>query len=153
MQLIHDEAVALDTFWANLHQPTMDALELLRVFLTVEITRPRKWDLEKVRRESTAVNDKLTSTACAVCRNVDRPREWHHIITVGHGGSASPRNRIAICFLCHERLHPGIHRDLSGWVSIGEVAERVARRQYGRRYRKEEERRQQHDDGEEDYHS
>jgi hypothetical protein len=119
-----DEEDVLDRFWAGASQPEhYERMDLLRYLLDVEIERPRDWDRDAVRRESERVDATLTADRCFVCRCGDRRLIWHHPITVEHGGSASPRNRVRLCNRHHKVLHPWMKDwpgDQGSWTRVRE---------------------------------
>jgi hypothetical protein len=125
------EEQVLDYFWAAQADAEVDRLQLLKQLAVVAIARPHEWDAVAVRRA--CANDNLEADRCFSCRSDDRRLYWHHVIEVHHGGSNSPRNRVALCFRCHQVIHPWLQPwpgDLGPWVRVGEIVEAIANGRY-----------------------
>lgn len=129
----HIEAVLLELFWYYAERG-VDRIELLKVFAAQPVTRGEDWSATSIRTESNDVSN-LRAENCFSCRGVERKLYWHHIVQVQHGGSNLPRNRIAICYRCHARIHPWLPSDRKGesltgeWWSIADVVEDAKRRE------------------------
>jgi hypothetical protein len=144
---VQDEAAALETFWVQFRAKEIDLPHLLAEFQRVVVERPADWSQSDVRLASIDVNSRLRATQCQVCFNGDRRRIWHHIIAVKNGGSASPRNRIALCAQCHKQLHPHLRRwpgEDGGWIDVADFVSAVTDPIY--RPPAQKERRQKYDD-------
>jgi hypothetical protein len=115
------EHEALNVFWAEMRAGS-DRLATLHAFAEIAIVRPADWDPQAIRAK--ADQHRLTADQCFGCFSGDRKRAWHHIIQIQHGGSNTPRNRIALCGPCHSEIHPWLTqqpRRLPGWTSVGDL--------------------------------
>lgn len=136
-----DEHQVLDYFWMMARNPDVDKIALLRQLETVQLARPRDWDMEQVRVEMAGMRTwgpqsetaRLTVFAnhCWSCLTKERRLYWHHVIRVAHGGSSTPRNVVRICHQCHGSIHshlppPTTAERRSGFVRIGDVIQQVA---------------------------
>ena len=121
----------LDWFWGMSRDIRVDRLWLLLQLTYVVIQRPATWDTEAVRREHETQYGgtdtvKLTYRECFACSS--RATLYaHHVIEVQHGGSNTWRNKVPLCFPCHQYLHPWLKEDersrrRSGMESLGEIA-------------------------------
>jgi hypothetical protein len=99
------EDAALAFFWM-MNAKVDDRLGLLFVLGQVVINRPASWDRAVVRRDHLAAwADHASLPACYGCGSHEKVY-LHHIIGVQHGGSNGRRNQVALCFRCHQYLHP-----------------------------------------------
>lgn len=94
----------LDYFWL-MSRSGAEKLPLLRQVGAVRVLRPTEWSISEVRRAHDARSRPFGDGRCFVCSSGDYIQS-HHIIEVNHGGSNHPRNLVALCFHCHQRLHP-----------------------------------------------
>lgn len=121
MELTDDDIIArlgklherwiLEYFWTFVRQTreSKERLTVLGLLGRVKVERPADWNPRAIRdahdhaaRVYQGVNaEKL----CFVC-NTGRRLFIHHVVEVQHGGSNDQRNRVALCFPCHQRLHP-----------------------------------------------
>jgi hypothetical protein len=117
-----DEDAALREFWRQ-QGDRADRLGLLQAFAEVAIVRPAEWDYLEVRRN--AHDPLLAHNGCFVCGNRDRAIEFHHVIQIQHGGSNTPRNRVPLCSVCHDAVHPWLggtkRTKVGGWTQVGAV--------------------------------
>jgi hypothetical protein len=125
------EEQVLDYFWTAQADAEVDRLQLLKQLSVVAIKRPPEWDAAEVRRA--CANDNLDADRCFACRSADRRLYWHHVIEVHHGGTNAPRNRVALCFLCHREIHPWLEPwpgDMGPWVQVGEIVDALQSGRY-----------------------
>lgn len=116
------EGLVLDYFWQmNSHHE--DRTKLLEQLSTVRLQRPATWSARTIRVEFEAAGSPgrafsphltLSRNGCFRCRARRRQLYWHHLIEVHHGGSNNPRNFVALCFSCHQHLHPWLKEELPG---------------------------------------
>lgn len=108
-----DEQDALDRFWA-LAYSRLGATVALQIFGQVKMRRPHTWNRLDVRAEGVPPG-LLRPDTCFACGTGEYRLYWHHVIWIQHGGSAHPRNFVAICHACHRRVHP--------WLKPGNTLE------------------------------
>lgn len=116
------EPAALDQFYIEAHSG--DRLAALRRFAEIAIVRPAEWDYADVRE--LAQKSGSRSGQCYGCRTDSRALISHHVIQIQHGGSNSPRNRVAICEACHADVHPWLPKAARearahGWSSLAAI--------------------------------
>lgn len=117
-----EEPAALDQFWA---EASTDAIGALKRFAEIAIVRPPEWDFKMARAADTRRIDGITlsATQCFACHRAAERFQWHHVIQIQHGGSNHPRNRVALCFSCHHKVHPWLPAPQErGWYSFNDVA-------------------------------
>lgn len=137
------EERVLDWFWLASREPDVNRIDLLRQLADVQLQRPSDWDRRQVREAMQALRPmwladdarkpRLTlaeAQACWACLNGERWLYWHHVITVGHGGSSTPRNLVPLCHRCHRAVHPHLpepstRENRYGWTSLADVARHV----------------------------
>lgn len=116
------EDAALREFWRQ-QGDGADRLGLLQAFAEVAIVRPEGWDYLEVRR--TAQDALLAHNGCFVCLTKDRAIEFHHVIQIQHGGSNTPRNRVPLCAVCHDAVHPWLGQakrtKVGGWTQVRSI--------------------------------
>lgn len=121
------EGQALSVYYRDIARPDADRIAVLRMFAEVAIHRPAEWDPQRVRADATRHH--LHADVCFGCCSGDRPIAWHHILQVQHGGSNTPRNRMALCDACHAAVHPWLAatpRRRKGWTGVGDMAASAA---------------------------
>lgn len=127
----HIEGALLELFWFHVGRGE-DKLELLKAFAEQTIARTSDWNQATIRDEASTHGGGVEGKGCFACLSQDRKLYWHHILQVQHGGSNHPRNRVAICYQCHARIHPWLPPDRKGelrggeWYSLAEVADGIA---------------------------
>jgi hypothetical protein len=127
------EAEALHEFWHAVRDG-IDPVRLLKTFAEIAIVRPIEWDYAAVR--AAAGDHTLAANGCFGCRTAGRVIQWHHVIQVQHGGSNTPRNRVAICAACHHAIHPWLRParvTSTGFVRLAVIAEAFVAPQAHRR--------------------
>lgn len=129
------EARLLNLFWQLVRQDG-DRLGLLLDFGHLVVKRAGSWDAGAVReaheqRRALSPNVTLTRKRCFSCE-ADAVLYEHHIIEIQNGGSNALRNRVPLCFDCHQYLHPWLTDDdrapaprKTGFESVGEVMARL----------------------------
>lgn len=128
----HIELLLLELFWQYVERGE-DRLELLKLYAAQPVSREQDWNRQAVRDEASTIT--LDAHGCFCCRTEDRRLYWHHVVQVQHGGSNSPRNRVAICYRCHALIHPWLPKNRKGeelageWWSLSDVAEDLQRRE------------------------
>ena len=115
------EEQILDYFWSMVGEGA-NRLALLQQLSGVAVERPATWNTADVRARAAQLT--LTADACFACSHQERRLFWHHVIEVQHGGSSSPRNMAALCFECHQAIHPWLTAPLasSTWTSVADLA-------------------------------
>lgn len=102
------EPRVLDYFWL-MARAGADPLWLLLHVGQVVIVRPADWDRAAIRRAHErgprAWEPRLGKRWCFACLS-QASLYHHHVIEVQHGGSNALRNRVPLCFPCHQYLHP-----------------------------------------------
>lgn len=132
------EEYAIAYFWMVAGRAE-DRLNLLLLMTQVVIERPPTWDRAAIRRQH---EDQMRARAvslrrsdaenleCFSCRNRGVKLYFHHVIEVQNGGSNASRNRVPLCFDCHQYLHPWLKeqtkRDATDFYSVREVAAATA---------------------------
>lgn len=98
----------LDYFWL-MNRQGAGPLTLLLQLTHVVIDRPVSWDRAAIRREHERgpgpLGTRLSKHRCFACAGGGN-LYFHHLIEVQNGGSNTLRNRVALCFPCHQYLHP-----------------------------------------------
>lgn len=124
------EEQVLDYFWFTARDAE-NRLPVLKQLSVVAIVRPPEWDRDAIRRE--CANDRLTADQCFACLSRDRRLYWHHVIEIHNGGSNTSRNRVALCFRCHQAIHPWLEPwpgDMGPFVRVGEIADALQQGRY-----------------------
>lgn len=126
----HTEHAVLEAFWL-LVMAEQDRMELLKQVAATRIRRPRNWSPDDVRKAFvTGARPRGRASQCFTCYNHDRPRNWHHIVQLQHGGSNDSNNLVSLCELCHSRIHPWLAEPsparLSGWTLVSELVQGTA---------------------------
>lgn len=128
-----EEPWILSYFWL-LVKKDADRRELLELLTHVIVQRPPKWNPAAIRRDHDASIATFgiggLERACFVCRTTARRLYVHHVVEVQHGGSNDPKNRVALCFPCHQHLHPWLETEpvplkRAGWESMSEIGARA----------------------------
>jgi hypothetical protein len=129
---------ALDYFWLMTREGANRLVVLLQLGQVV-INRPSDWSPAAIRREHEQDGGKsfLDRRYCFVCQATKARLYFHHIVEVHHGGSNVPRNKVPLCFLCHQYLHPWLTeepppRHVHGFESIYEMLARWGRNAKGK---------------------
>ncbi len=114
----------LDYFWSMVGAGA-DRLALLQQLSGVAVERDHTWDMARVREQAEHLT--LTADTCLACSHRGRRLFWHHVIEVQHGGSSTPRNMAALCFDCHQAIHPWLQEPpaMGGWASVSDMAAAV----------------------------
>lgn len=130
------ECRLLAVFWWAIRQGN-DRLSLLLDYTAIEIHRSQSWNPARVRaqhenRHSLEAAVSIDKRACFSC-GTSGQLYAHHIIEIQHGGSNAIRNQVALCFDCHQYLHPWLTEAdrletsrARAFESLGEVISRVA---------------------------
>ncbi len=122
----------LDYFWL-MSREGASRLELLEQLTHVVIERPASWSPAAIRQEHEQEIRRgeclLDRRYCFACQVTQRRLYFHHIVEVHHGGSNAPRNKVPLCFPCHQHLHPWLKdeplaRHIHGFESIYEILQR-----------------------------
>lgn len=121
------EADVLTSFW-NRCGAGGDRLELLRELATVIVRTAPDWSPQATR--DAKVPQPYPATGCFTCYRRDRRHQWHHIVRVACGGSNSPWNLVALCHVCHRRIHPWMEPEKDngrrpGFVTVGEIVTKL----------------------------
>lgn len=123
------ELCVLDTFW-RASRDRESRLQLLLFFTRIKIDRPASWDPARVRREHEEQQSNPTIVpardGCFGCDTRLGALYFHHIIEIQHGGSNTARNKVSLCFNCHQYLHPWLKEPAAppkttGFVHIGDI--------------------------------
>lgn len=123
------EHQTLHEFWRYAGAEGADRVGLLRIFAEIAIVRPPTWDFKQIRIEAEATKHFIGADQCFGCFSGDREFHRHHIIQIQHGGSNTPRNRVALCDACHSDVHPWLPnhaRTSSAWTSLNDIASELA---------------------------
>jgi len=118
-----DEFTVLNQFWSVAGRDRAKRLDMLKDYAELAIVRPADWDYASIR--ANAADPSLFADGCFVCADGSRPRIWHHILQVQHGGSNTARNKVALCGPCHSAIHPWLppsHRLGRDFSSLAEIA-------------------------------
>lgn len=124
------EDSVLDYFWL-MSRRGAGPLTLLLQLTHVVIARPADWDRAAIRREHERgpgpLGPSLSKQRCFACLGSGN-LYFHHIVEVQNGGSNALRNRAALCFPCHQYLHPWLkeepgdaHRTVRGFQSLRSI--------------------------------
>ncbi len=104
----------LQYFWLMARHDA-DRLELLEHLTHVTIQRPAHWNPGVVRREHDAAISAHGFAGfermCFACRTGSRRLYVHHVIEVQNGGSNDAKNKVMLCFPCHQYLHPWLETE------------------------------------------
>ena len=130
------EQMLLSTFWFEIRRG-YPRLELLLAYTRLKVLRADDWDPEAIRvahrtNQGQPGSMRLDKACCFSC-GANVQLYAHHIIEIQHGGSNTIRNQTALCFDCHQYLHPWLtdadrapKPHTHDFESIGEVLVRHA---------------------------
>jgi hypothetical protein len=127
------EDVVLEWFWFMAREERVDRLWLLLQLTYVAIKRPADWDPRRIRDEHDQQARgpfvvKMEAQRCFSCDGFG-PLFSHHVIEIQHGGSNQLRNKVPLCFPCHQYLHPWLKepvgRRSSEFESVREIMVRT----------------------------
>ena len=123
-----EEDRVLDYFWLMDRQGA-DRHELLLQLREVRVQRPSDWNKRKIRHWHEVEKMRVGRGTCFCCRK-SGPVVDHHLVQIQHGGSNDLRNRVALCFVCHRRVHPWLEdtTPVTGFVRVRDVLASVAAR-------------------------
>ena len=111
----------LDFFWLMSRRGAAPLWLLLQLSAVV-LNRPVSWDRAAIRRaherEPGRFEPRLSKATCFACLSREA-LYFHHLVEVQNGGSNSLRNKVPLCFPCHQYLHP--------WLTENPAANRVVR--------------------------
>lgn len=137
-----DEDTVLDYLYLMARDRSVDRLALLRQLADVRLSRPSDWDTKAMRVAAAELRapwrvtppkgnmSLLPTEQCWSCLSCERRIYWHHVITIGHGGSSTPRNLVPLCHRCHRDVHPWLPEPTSmenvrGWTALKDIAGRA----------------------------
>lgn len=100
----------LPDFWESWFAQGSDRLLLLKHYAEIVLYTIRPRDLPRLRMRFWWVQRNVLGGVpgegqCHVCYQV-RPRVWHHVIQLHHGGPNTKMNLVPICGRCHQEIHP-----------------------------------------------
>lgn len=102
----------LNFFWLMVREggQGLDRLELLLMLSAMVVPRPAGWDPAAVREAYERGDETGTAVVqkdrCFACSALHEALYFHHIVEIQNGGSNAIRNRVPLCFPCHQYLHP-----------------------------------------------
>jgi 5-methylcytosine-specific restriction endonuclease McrA len=120
-----EEPWILSYFWDVIRRGA-DHMAALVQLTQVTVQRPAAWAPDAVRSAHQHGPRGIATRQCFGCR-AERKLYVHHVIEIQHGGSNDPRNRVPLCFSCHQRLHPWLQDEPARheFESVREIMPRV----------------------------
>lgn len=129
LSVLPEERV-LDYFWLMVREGAVPIVVLLQLTRVV-VKRPATWCPAAIRREHEHDGGAchVERRYCFACQASKVRLYLHHVVEVHHGGSNSPRNKVPLCFLCHQYLHPWLKDEpppshVHGFESLYNIAKR-----------------------------